>query len=278
MVALMSVPMFAAYGWVYDGGWGYAPFAILTFLPFLVVPSVIGSAITLVLVNVFPARRTRDILSVVAILAAAGLVLLFRLLRPEKLARPEGFRSLVDFIAVLRTFAALLAGANRMPWGSFLFYNAAGAIGWAGGYAIAAYWLGRRATQLAGATGIVVGPSLALNGGTLRDAAGNNATLTLNSLGATSAVKVDTVEHLMAALVSLGIDNVIVELNSPEVPIMDGSAAPFVLLLQQAGTKIGALQPRTADVREQIKRPLAVDARDARNAVELLPGQHSPAG
>ena len=63
----------------------------------------IGSAITLVLVNVFPARRTRDILSVVAILAAAGLVLLFRLLRPEKLARPEGFRSLVDFIAVLRT-------------------------------------------------------------------------------------------------------------------------------------------------------------------------------
>lgn len=103
MVALMSVPMFAAYGWVYDGGWGYAPFAILTFLPFLVVPSVIGSAITLVLVNVFPARRTRDILSVVAILAAAGLVLLFRLLRPEKLARPEGFRSLVDFIAVLRT-------------------------------------------------------------------------------------------------------------------------------------------------------------------------------
>ncbi|HET9361284.1 MAG TPA: UDP-3-O-acyl-N-acetylglucosamine deacetylase, partial [Vicinamibacterales bacterium] len=38
------------------------------------------------------------------------------------------------------------------------------------------------------------------------------------------AVQVDTVEHLLAALVSLGIDNVTVELNSPEVPIMDGSA------------------------------------------------------
>ena len=38
------------------------------------------------------------------------------------------------------------------------------------------------------------------------------------------AVKVDTVEHLLAALVSLGIDNIVVELDSPEVPIMDGSA------------------------------------------------------
>ena len=51
------------------------------------------------------------------------------------------------------------------------------------------------------------------------------------------AVRVDTVEHLLAALVSLGIDNVIVELNSPEVPIMDGSAAPFIYLIQEAGVK-----------------------------------------
>ena len=51
------------------------------------------------------------------------------------------------------------------------------------------------------------------------------------------AVRVDTVEHLLAALVSLGIDNVVVELNSPEVPIMDGSAAPFVYLIQEAGVR-----------------------------------------
>jgi ABC-2 type transport system permease protein len=88
---------------VYEGGWAYAPFAAAVFIPFIVIPSVVGSAVTLVLVNVFPARRTRDILSVVAVLTAAGLVLLFRLVRPEQLARPEGFRSLVDFIAVLRT-------------------------------------------------------------------------------------------------------------------------------------------------------------------------------
>jgi len=51
------------------------------------------------------------------------------------------------------------------------------------------------------------------------------------------AVRVDTVEHLLAAFMSLGVDNAIVELNSPEVPIMDGSAAPFIYLIQEAGIK-----------------------------------------
>ena len=48
-------------------------------------------------------------------------------------------------------------------------------------------------------------------------------------------VKVHTVEHLMSALAGLGIDNAYVDLDGPEVPIMDGSAAPFTLLVQQAG-------------------------------------------
>ena len=47
--------------------------------------------------------------------------------------------------------------------------------------------------------------------------------------------KVATVEHLMSALAGLGIDNLYVDLSGPEVPIMDGSAAPFVFLLQSAG-------------------------------------------
>jgi UDP-3-O-[3-hydroxymyristoyl] N-acetylglucosamine deacetylase len=48
-------------------------------------------------------------------------------------------------------------------------------------------------------------------------------------------VKVYTVEHLMSALAGLGVDNAYVDLDAPEVPIMDGSASPFVLLIQQAG-------------------------------------------
>ncbi len=47
--------------------------------------------------------------------------------------------------------------------------------------------------------------------------------------------KIQTVEHLMSALAGLGVDNIIVELSSAELPIMDGSAGPFVFLLQSAG-------------------------------------------
>ncbi len=50
-----------------------------------------------------------------------------------------------------------------------------------------------------------------------------------------SGAKVQTVEHLMSALAGLGIDNAYVDLSSAEVPIMDGSAGPFVFLLQSAG-------------------------------------------
>ncbi len=103
MVALTAIPILTAYGVIYHGGWLFAPYAVLTIVPLLVLPAVLGTAITLVLVNLFPARRTRDLLSVIALGAAGGVVLLFRLVRPERLARPEGFRNLLDFITVLRT-------------------------------------------------------------------------------------------------------------------------------------------------------------------------------
>jgi UDP-3-O-[3-hydroxymyristoyl] N-acetylglucosamine deacetylase len=69
-------------------------------------------------------------------------------------------------------------------------------------------------------------------------------------------VKVYTVEHLMSALAGLGVDNAYVDLDGPEVPIMDGSAAPFALLLQQAGLAEQAAPKRflrvmrTVEVRE----------------------------
>ncbi len=103
MVVLIATPVLTAYGISYQGGVLYPLVAIVAMLPFLFIPAAIGSAVTLLLVNIFPARRTRDILSVIAVLAAAGVVLLFRLVRPERLARPEGFRSLVEFISLLRT-------------------------------------------------------------------------------------------------------------------------------------------------------------------------------
>jgi UDP-3-O-[3-hydroxymyristoyl] N-acetylglucosamine deacetylase len=85
---------------------------------------------------------------------------------------------------------------------------------------------------------------------------------------ARDAVKVDTVEHLLAALVSLGIDNVIVELNSPEVPIMDGSSAPFIYLIQEAGVK------RLPQARTYLKvlRPITLTHGGKRMA--LYPSDH----
>ncbi|MGH7701359.1 MAG: putative ABC transporter permease subunit [Gemmatimonadales bacterium] len=103
MVALMVVPILAAYAVIYRGGWLFIPYAVAAILPMLVLPAVVGCAVTLILVNVFPARRTRDLLSIIALGAAGGVILLFRIIRPEQLARPEGFRNLLDFITVLRT-------------------------------------------------------------------------------------------------------------------------------------------------------------------------------
>jgi len=66
-------------------------------------------------------------------------------------------------------------------------------------------------------------------------------------------VKVYTVEHLMSALAGLGIDNAYVDLDGPEVPIMDGSAAPFVLLLQEAGIEEQAAPKRFLRVKKRLE-------------------------
>ena len=68
-------------------------------------------------------------------------------------------------------------------------------------------------------------------------------------------VKVDTVEHLLSAMAGLGIDNAYIELSASEVPIMDGSAGPFVFLIQSAG-----LQEQEAPKKFiRIKRPVTVE-------------------
>ncbi len=103
MVALMMVPILASYGVVYGGGLLYVAVCLVALTAFFVIPAVVGSAVTLVLVNVFPARRARDLLALLGLFAAAGVILLFRLLRPEQIVSPEGFNSLVDFIAALQT-------------------------------------------------------------------------------------------------------------------------------------------------------------------------------
>ncbi len=61
------------------------------------------------------------------------------------------------FVAILRTFAALLAGANRMPWHVFLLWNALGGMTWTALYGFGAYGLGDAAKRISGPVGIVLG-------------------------------------------------------------------------------------------------------------------------
>ena len=86
------------------------------------------------------------------------------------------------------------------------------------------------------------------------------------TVGDRHGVQVGTIEHLMAAFAGCGIDNAIVELNGPEVPVMDGSAAPFVFLVECAGM-VEQAAPRRA---LRICKPVSV--RDEKGGTaSLLP-------
>lgn len=103
MVGLLLLPILSAYGAAYHAGFSFVPFAIAVMAAYLLIPAALGASVTLLLVNIFPARRTRDLLSVITALSVAGLVLLFRAARPERLVKPEGFKNFTDFIAALDT-------------------------------------------------------------------------------------------------------------------------------------------------------------------------------
>jgi UDP-3-O-[3-hydroxymyristoyl] N-acetylglucosamine deacetylase len=77
------------------------------------------------------------------------------------------------------------------------------------------------------------------------------------------AASVETVEHLLSALRGLGIDNARIDLNHPEVPIMDGSSAPWVYLIQDAGVKVQQAPRQTM----QVLRPISHQQGDKRIAL-----------
>jgi len=80
-------------------------------------------------------------------------------------------------------------------------------------------------------------------------------------------IKIGTIEHLLSALSGCAIDNVVIELNGPEVPAMDGSSAPFVFLIECAGS-VTQDAPRQA---LEIRRDITVS--DSRRAVTAMPGR-----
>lgn len=78
-------------------------------------------------------------------------------------------------------------------------------------------------------------------------------------------VKISTVEHLLSAIAGLGIDNLVIDVDSPEIPIMDGSALPFVYLIQSVGVE----ELNAAKRFLRIKKPIRVEEDD--KWAELVP-------
>lgn len=81
-------------------------------------------------------------------------------------------------------------------------------------------------------------------------------------------VRISTVEHLLSAFAGLGIDNAYVDVSAAEVPIMDGSAGPFVFLLQSAGVEEQNVAKRFI----RIKEPVSIDDGDKRATFEPFDG------
>jgi ABC-2 type transport system permease protein len=103
MVVIFVVPVLVGVGRARCAGPGYYATALLTLVPFAVIPVAVGTAVTLLLVNTFPARRARDLLMLMGLLFAASLVVVLRMIRPEQLMRVESLPDVTSFFATLQS-------------------------------------------------------------------------------------------------------------------------------------------------------------------------------
>ena len=101
MVLLFALPVFLAYGWVYGASWKYYAVFLGALMPFLLIPSTLGVLLAMVLVNIFPARRTKDILFLLTLFLVIGVYFLLRFLQPERLVNPDSFANLAEYITAL---------------------------------------------------------------------------------------------------------------------------------------------------------------------------------
>jgi ABC-2 type transport system permease protein len=102
--------------------------AALTVVPFVVIPVALGTLVTLVLVNVFPARRARDVLMLMGVLFGVVLVLMLRFLQPERLLRVESLPDVTGFFTTLQSPVTPLLPSF---WaGEVLFAALQGSVDW----------------------------------------------------------------------------------------------------------------------------------------------------
>jgi ABC-2 type transport system permease protein len=103
MVVIFMAPVLVGVGVGRCAPNSYYATTIATVIPFSIIPVALGSACTLFVVNVFPARRARDLLMLMGLVFAAAVVLVLRFIQPERLLRVESLPDITDFFATLQS-------------------------------------------------------------------------------------------------------------------------------------------------------------------------------
>jgi len=138
MIVVFLLPVLLGIGVARCAPCAFYVTALLTVAPFCVIPVAAGTGTTLLLVNVFPARRARDILMLMGLLFAVSIVLLLRFIQPERLLRVESLPDVTGFFATLQspitpllpsfwageTLFASLAGSGDLLHGAALWTTA----------------------------------------------------------------------------------------------------------------------------------------------------------
>jgi len=102
MVIIFGLPVMMAYAYVYSPGLAYYVTVVHMGLALAIIAAGIGILFTMILVSIFPAHRTRDIIMLLSILIIVGLYMMFRVLRPERLVDPEAFFSVMQYLSALK--------------------------------------------------------------------------------------------------------------------------------------------------------------------------------
>ena len=106
MMVVFSIPIFASYGKVFQAGPLYWPLMLGSIFTTAAIATTFGMGITVILVNLFPARRTKDIILYLSLCFGVFIYLIFRLMRPEDLVNPDKYGQFVDYLSSLATPAA----------------------------------------------------------------------------------------------------------------------------------------------------------------------------
>ncbi len=112
MMVVFSLPVFGAYGHVFGAGFAYWPLMGISVFSMAATASGLGLAATVLLVNLFPARRTRDIVAYLSLLGGILLYLFIRLMRPEELVDPDRFPDFIEYLSSLSAPAMPLLPAG----------------------------------------------------------------------------------------------------------------------------------------------------------------------